>query len=164
MTVRNLVTAALFVALITLSTMYFRIIPLPAGYVHLGDTFIILACYFLKPKYAVPACALGSALADLFGFPLYAPATLVIKAVMALIICAAIYKKTTLLREILAVLAAALWMLLGYFLFNGFVYGWSPALASVALDWVQPAVCGVLGVACIEALKRIPALSSRREQ
>lgn len=46
---RELVTAALFVALITLTTAFVKIPLALTGYIHLGDTFIFLACYFLRP-------------------------------------------------------------------------------------------------------------------
>ena len=69
-TTQRLVFTALFTALITISTMFIRI-PLPLGYVNLGDAFIFLAVFLLGPVYGTFAGALGSGLADLLGFPFH---------------------------------------------------------------------------------------------
>lgn len=56
---RLLVTAALFAAVITLTTAYLLHIPVPTGYVHLGDAFVYLAASLLPAPYAVAAAAIG---------------------------------------------------------------------------------------------------------
>ena len=80
---RLLVTAALFAAVITLTTAYLLHIPVPTGYVHLGDAFVYLAASLLPAPYAVVAAAIGAGLADLLTYPAWMPATLVIKAVFS---------------------------------------------------------------------------------
>ena len=51
---------------------------------NLGDTVVLLGAYLLGPGYGAAAAGIGTALADLLGgYPVYVPATLVIKAVMA---------------------------------------------------------------------------------
>ena len=52
-------TAALFAAVITLTTAYLLHIPVPTGYVHLGDAFVYLAAPLLPAPYAVAAAANG---------------------------------------------------------------------------------------------------------
>ena len=75
MRTKSLAVAALFMALVMVTTAFVKI-PLPlTGYIHLGDTFIFLACFFLKKPYAIAASAMGSALADVIAFPVYAPAS-----------------------------------------------------------------------------------------
>ena len=84
--VKKLTFTGLMAALICVLTM-FPHIPIPAGsgYIHLGDGMILLAAMVVGPL-AIPAAAIGSALADLFsGYALYAPATAVIKGLVALI-------------------------------------------------------------------------------
>lgn len=161
---KSLTLAALFTALITVTTAFVQI-PLPlTGYIHLGDTFIFLACFFLKKPYAITASAVGSALADVIVFPVYAPATLIIKAVMALIFCLIAGKNGTLPRCTLGALAASVWMLLGYYVFNAAVlgYGWQTALVNFLLDSIQPLSCSVLGILCIQTSRRIPFLMKHR--
>ena len=55
------------------------------GYLNLGDVTILFAAALLGPAAAVPA-AIGSALADVWaGYVQYAPATFIIKGLVALI-------------------------------------------------------------------------------
>ena len=83
-TTKKLVTTALFMALTMVATMFIRI-PLPLGYVNLGDAFIFLAVFILGPVCGAIAGGVGAGLADLFGYITYAPGTLVIKAAMAIV-------------------------------------------------------------------------------
>ena len=56
-------------------------IPSIKGYTHLGDGMVILSGILLGPLYGALAAGIGSMLADIFsGYPLYAIATLLIKA------------------------------------------------------------------------------------
>ena len=82
---RDLVTAALFAAVIALTTAYLFHIPVPTGYIHLGDAFLYLAASLLPLPYAVAAASLGAGLADLLTYPAWALPTLLIKAAVALL-------------------------------------------------------------------------------
>lgn len=82
---RDLVTAALFAAVIALTTAYLFHIPVPTGYIHLGDAFLYLAASLLPLPYAVAAASLGAGLADLLTYPAWALSTLLIKAAVALL-------------------------------------------------------------------------------
>lgn len=112
--VYNIALIAVFGAFIFTFTAFVHF-PVGMGYVHLGDIFIFLACAFLG-GYAVIPAAVGSALADIFlGYAFYAPATLVIKALMPVIFLAAKGKKTrSNLRVLIAMIAASLFMQIGY--------------------------------------------------
>ena len=83
---RNLVTAALFAAAITVVTAYFLHIPIPgtSGYVHLGDALIYLAACLLPMPYAVGAASIGASLADLLTAPAWVAPTFFIKAMIVL--------------------------------------------------------------------------------
>ena len=83
-TTKKLVLTALLMALTVVATMFIRI-PLPMGYVNLGDAFVLLSVFMLGPIYGTIAAGVGSTLADLLGYPTYAPGTLIIKTVMALV-------------------------------------------------------------------------------
>ena len=83
---KKLISAALFSAIICVAT-YIVQIPMPAtgGYVNLGDCFVLTAGMMLGAGYGALAAGLGSALADMLaGYMQYAPATFVIKALMAI--------------------------------------------------------------------------------
>ena len=83
---QKIVMAALLAALACIATMIIKIPSPLKGYINLGDCIVLLAGWMLLPKYGFLAAGLGSALADLFsGYVIYAPATFVIKGVMAVI-------------------------------------------------------------------------------
>ena len=75
-------------ALTCVATIVIKI-PSPLnGYINLGDCIVLLSGWLLSPVYGFFAAGLGSALADLFsGYAAYAPATFLIKGLMALIAC-----------------------------------------------------------------------------
>ena len=81
---RMTVMTAAFAALACAATMVVKVPSPTGGYMNLGDTVVLLGGYLLGPGWGALAGSIGPALADvLLGAPLYAPATLVIKAVMA---------------------------------------------------------------------------------
>jgi len=62
-------------------TLFVRV-PVPGGgYFNLGDTLIVFAGLYAGSRVGALAGGIGSALADLMGFPLFAPITLVAKGV-----------------------------------------------------------------------------------
>lgn len=84
--VKRLVLTALFAALSCVATMVIHVPSPTGGYMNLGDTMVLLGAYCLGPVYGAAAGGIGSAMADLLsGYPVYVPATLVIKAVMAIL-------------------------------------------------------------------------------
>ena len=57
------------------------------GYIHLGDCMIFFAVLLLGWKWGAAAAGIGSALADLAGgYAYYAPITLAVKSVMAIVV------------------------------------------------------------------------------
>lgn len=154
----NLVLAALFAVLIFVGTASFSI-ALPFGYFNLGDGFLLLAAWILGGYYAMAGAALGAALADLIlGFVIYAPATLIIKAVMVVIafqIPKFISKDKPLFRfagYFTGSVLAELFMVVGYYLFESALYGFGAALASVPGNLLQGAAAVVMGNVVISIL------------
>jgi len=83
---KKLVIASLMAAITCIATMIIHIPSPLKGYLNLGDCVVLLSGWMLSPVYGFFAAGLGSALADVFsGYALYAPATFIIKGVMALI-------------------------------------------------------------------------------
>ena len=130
---KKLVIAALMAALTCVATMMITIPSPLKGYLNLGDCLVLTAGWMLSPAYGFLAAGIGSALADIFaGYFIYAPATFVIKGFMAIIACHGfrlLHKKCNhLISRILSGAAAELGMVLGYFVFEGFMYEFIPSL------------------------------------
>ncbi len=136
--IKNTTLSALFAAIIFVAT-FFVAIPLPTGYANLGDCFVILAGIILGP-YGVAAAAIGSCLCDIItgAFIIYAPATFIIKGIMAVLSYILLKRKYTLIRHIIAATLCEIIMVCGYFLYEFFIIGiGSAAIASVAGNCVQ---------------------------
>ena len=84
-TTQKIAVTALLAALTCVATMVIKIPSPMKGYLNLGDCVVLTAGWMLSPVYGFLAAGLGSALADLFsGYVVYAPATFLIKGLMAL--------------------------------------------------------------------------------
>jgi uncharacterized repeat protein (TIGR04002 family) len=81
---KHICLAAVMAAIIFVFTQFFHI-PSHTGYTHIGDAFVYLAGALLPWPYAMCAGAVGAALADLLsGYAIWAPASILIKALTAL--------------------------------------------------------------------------------
>ena len=137
----QLVFSAIMMCLITIATMFIRVpIPFTQGYAHLGDAMIFLSVLILGWRYGAVVAGIGSMLSDILGgYAVWAPWTLVIKAVMAIImgvfIAAALKKQRSqrflLFVEVIGMVLAGIWMCGGYYVAEAVIYGnWAtPALA-----------------------------------
>ena len=111
----------LFTALTFVITAYLHI-PTRSGYIHVGDAFIYLAAALLPWQYAIAVGAGGAFLADcLTGYAIWAPASVIIKALTALLFT---YKGKRILcpRNLLALFPAALLCVGGYYLYESLIY------------------------------------------
>ena len=98
--------AAIFTALVFVVTAYLHI-PTSNGYIHVGDGLIYLAACILPWPYAVAVGAGGALLADcLTGFAIWAPGSVIIKSLTALLFTSK-GKKIMELRNRLMLLPAA---------------------------------------------------------
>lgn len=164
--VRELVTAAMMAALVTVLTMFISIkIPgINGGYIHLGDSMIYAAAYLLGGPWGAVIGGLGSMLADLFaGYASYAPATLVIKAAMGFLVGAvsARYAGKALPR-IVASVGAGLLMTVGYFVYELALYGYAAAAAGIAFNLLQAVGGVIIAEPIIRILQRISRSISLR--
>lgn len=154
---RLFVTSGLFAALIFVVTAYLLHIPVPAtgGYIHLGDAFLYLAASLLPTPYAVAAGGIGEALSDaLTGSAVYAPFTLVIKALMALFFTA---KAPRFLcrRNAVMTIPAGLVCVGGYYLTEIILlHSWTAPLAEIPANLVQAVASGVIYVALAASFDR----------
>ncbi len=164
--IQNLVIAALFAAIICVATFVVKI-PSPAtnGYFNLGDCFVILAGFLLPPVYGMLAAGIGSALADILaGYVQYAPATFVIKALMAIavfLIIKAFKGKYTFFSKISAGFVAETVMVLGYFAYESLILGYGIAAAGSIFSNVMQGIVGIVAAfVIIAAIKKSKTLSA----
>ena len=119
---KYLCLASLMAAIIFIFTQFFHI-PSHNGYIHIGDAFVYLAGALLPWPYAMGAGAVGAALADcLSGYAMWAPASILIKAMTALCFTA---KQETILcrRNLLALIPAFLLCAGGYYGYEAMLIG-----------------------------------------
>ena len=143
--IKKTVFAAVFVALTFVSTYIIRIPSPTNGYVNLGDGFVLASGWLLGPVFGPLSAGIGSMFTDLLaGYTVYAPATLIIKALDCLV-AALIYSvfKRKLIGMIIGGIAGELIMVFGYFLFSALMLGNGLSAAlSITGDLVQ----GVMGI------------------
>ena len=150
---------ALIAALACVATMIIKIPSPMKGYLNLGDCIVLLAGWILAPGYGFVAAGLGSALADVFsGYVIYAPATFVIKGCMALIAfaCFKLMNKKIgkLPSQLIGAVLAEIAMVMGYFVFEGFLYGFGPSLVNIPANAVQGAAGIVIGIILIKIFEK----------
>lgn len=79
----NMCSAAMFTAIIFVLTRFVSV-PVASGYVHFGDALVYIAASVMGGPWAFFAAAVGEAFADIaYGMAYYAPATLIVKALIA---------------------------------------------------------------------------------
>jgi uncharacterized membrane protein len=153
--IEKLVLSAMFCALVFAATWIS--VPAPGvGNVNLGDAMILLCAWMLGGPYAVVAGALGAALTDLMGaYAIYAPATLLIKALMVLVAILVAkglrsIRVPTFPSLLVSGICAELVMIVGYYLYEAFFLslGAVGALLSVPFNAVQGALGLILALLC----------------
>ena len=131
-------------------------IPLPSGYgyVNLGDAGVFLCACLLPGGLGALAAGVGAALADLIlGWAMYAPVTLLIKGLTALLAGLALRraKKAGLPLSLLCCLLVPL----GYFLYETILLTAPVAAVNVLPNALQAAIGAALGTFVSKQLKAI---------
>ena len=158
-TTQRIVMAALLAALTCVATMIIKIPSPLKGYLNLGDCVVLLAGWMLSPTYGFLAAGLGSALDDTFyGYVTYIPATFVIKGLMALI---AFYgfkllhsKLGNISSRIISGIVAEVVMVAGYFIFEGFLYGFGPSLVNIPANVIQGIAGLIIGTILVKVFEK----------
>ena len=157
---KRIVITALMAAMVCVATMIIKIPSPMKGYLNIGDCIVLLCGWLLAPGYGFVAAGLGSALADLFsGYITYAPATFLIKGTMALIAfgCFGLMNKRIgkLPSQIIGAVLAEIVMVLGYFVFEGFMYGFIPSAVNIPANAVQGTAGLILGIILVKVFERL---------
>jgi uncharacterized repeat protein (TIGR04002 family) len=144
--IKNVCLAATFTAIVFVLTAYLQI-PSHTGYIHIGDSFIMLSACLLPTPYAVFVGAGGAVLADcLTGYALWAPASVVIKALTALMFT---NKKENIinLRNLLAIIPSFILCIGGYYIYEAFISGnFIAPLSGMLGSLMQSLLSGILFV------------------
>ena len=156
---KKLVMASLLAALCCVATMIIKIPSPLKGYLNLGDCVVLLSGWLLSPAYGFAAAGIGSALADVFsGYVTYAPATFIIKGLMALIAYFGFKilqnKIGNLPSRIISGIVAEAIMALGYFVFEGYLYGFIPSIVNVPANAVQGVAGIIIGTILIKVFEK----------
>ena len=156
---KKIVIASMLAALTCVATMIIKIPSPLKGYLNLGDCVVLLAGWMLNPVYGFLAAGFGSALADLFsGYIIYVPATFLIKGFMALVAYFGFKllhnKIGKLPSRILTGIVAEVLMVLGYFVFEGFLYGFAPSVVNIPANSVQGVAGLILGCVLVRIFEK----------
>ena len=156
--IRTMVMAAVLAALACVATMVIQIPSPMNGFVNLGDCFVLLSGWLLGPWWGAAAGGIGSMLADLLlGYGHYAPGTLVITGLMALVgalVFKALGKKSA--AALVSGVVSEVIMVVGYFGYAGLLLGKGiGAAASIPGNLVQGAVGLVAGFLLLQVARRI---------
>ena len=128
MSAKTITITALSMAIICISTMFIQV-PIPLGYAHLGNVFILLVSTIFGRRIGMISSGFGSALADLLtGFSMWILPTLIIKIIMGLIIASIAYNKNKpfkifSIRVLIASILSVSWMVIGYTFSGAMLYG-----------------------------------------
>ena len=156
---QKIVIAAMLAALTCIATMIIKIPSPLKGYLNLGDCVVLLSGWLLSPLYGFLAAGLGSGLADLIsGYGVYVPATFIIKGVMAI----AVYfgfrflqnKVTNISARIVSGIVAELIMVFGYYVFEGFLYGFGASLVNIPANAVQGVAGLIIGTILVKIFEK----------
>lgn len=162
----NLIVRIAMLCALTAVVTIVLVIPIPnlaGAYINAGDAIVYTCAFILGGGWGALAAGIGSAAADLLlGSALYAPATLLIKGLMALIAGRVMARGAgTFLNRLLALALGGLVMPLGYFLYECILYGGAAALAGLPFNLIQYAGGLALGLCFIQAVDKV--LNRKRE-
>lgn len=165
-TTQKIAIASMLAALACVATMIIKIPSPLKGYINLGDCVVLLSGWLLPPGYSFLAAGVGSALADIFsGYAVYAPITFAIKGLMAVVA----YFCRKLLKEkigniptlVIGGITAEILMIAGYYIFEGFMYGFGASVVNVPPNAVQGVAGLIFGIALIKIFEKNKILSNK---
>ena len=133
---QRIVIAALLAAVTCVVTMIVKIPSPLKGYLNLGDWVVLIAGWMLSPMYGFLAAGLGSVLVAFYGYKLTHR------------------KLGNLPARIMSGTVAEIVMILGYFLFEGILYGFGPSVVNIPANAVQGVAGLVLGIILMKVFEK----------
>ncbi len=146
---------AIMSALVTVGTFIIRIPNPMGGYFNVGDVMIFVCALTFNPIMSGLAGGIGSAIADMIGFPVFVIPTLIIKGLEGFF-AGLISNKKNVYRDVLATVVAGSEMIIGYFLVELYPLQWGlgGALAEVPGNIAQILIGGLVGIPIALVLRR----------
>lgn len=160
---KDMVISALLIALVFVATRFINIrlpIAVNGGLVHLGNAMLFVAAIVFGGKKGAIAGAFGMGLFDLLSeWAIWAPATFIIRGIMGYIIGTMANSKDRngkkILWNIVGIVLAAIWMVMGYYVAEGILYGnWIAPLTSIPGNITQLIIGAIIGIPLAAALKK----------
>jgi len=147
---------AISATLVAVSTLIIQIpVPATGGYINVGDAMVFTSALLFGPIIGGVAGGVGSALADIISYPIFAPYTLVIKGLEGFI-SGYISDRKSAVKDLLAWIIGSATMVLGYFVAEAYVMGLEPLLAAVEIpgNIFQVVLGGVVGIPLSRVLRK----------
>jgi len=166
---RSVAMVAVMSAVVLVLTLMIKI-PTPAkGYIHLGDAAIFFAAFAFGPLVGGAAGGLGTALADLFGYPQWAVISLLVHGFQGWVVGAMVHGVGRAARDLpgwyqilSAVGVGCAVVVVGYLLGGVVLVGAGAALAEVPANIIQGLSGGLVGAPLYYAVRRAyPPLAQR---
>lgn len=157
--VQFLTITALFIALTYVFTAFVNVrLPITAngGLIHLGNVPLFICAILFGKKSGALAGGIGMGLFDLLsGWTAWAPFTFVIVAIMGYVVGTITEKHHGLGFDALAIAAACVIKVAGYYIAEGIIYGnWITPVTSIPGNLVQIGVAAVVVLIVIEPLRK----------
>jgi uncharacterized membrane protein len=159
----RIATIAILTAVTAVLTFLVRI-PVPAtkGYFNLGDTVIYFTAFTLGPVSALLTGGLGTAIADLIGYPSFAPISLFVHGLQGLVAALVAViplggrrtPRTFSPSWLLAVIAGTAVMCGGYLAAESVMVGFGAALVELPFNLLQNLVGAVVGISLSLAVRK----------
>ncbi|HEY8362476.1 MAG TPA: ECF transporter S component [Tissierellaceae bacterium] len=156
MKTKELTKLAVLIAMTTVMTMVIHIPTVATnGYINLGDMVVFLSAMILGRRGGFIVGSFGSSLADLLlGYTHYIPITFIVKGLEGYITGLILDTKIGKIKPFIATIIGGLWMALGYYIAEIFMYGAEAALATIPGNLMQGFVGAVTSILLYMALKR----------
>ncbi len=130
MDTKRITKISIFMAM-SIALTFFPKILTPTGYIHLGDSIIILSAFFLGPIDAMLVGGIGHAMADIIsGYAIYAIPTLLIKGLLG-------YAMGKIKNKYISMPLGILIVISGYFIFESIYFSIEAGLFSILTSFVQ---------------------------
>lgn len=153
--IRRMALIALMGALIFVLTAIPRIpVPATGGYVHLGDAGITFAAYAFGPWVAMFAGGIGTAMADMLGFPQWALFSLLVHGLQGFVMGMIVKKAVNVWTVILSVIAGAAIVVGGYFIAGTILEGAAVATLELIPNTIQGLSGGLIGMPLYLAVRK----------
>nr|WP_243122838.1 ECF transporter S component [Haloimpatiens lingqiaonensis] len=158
-----MVISALLIALVFVATRFINIrlpIAVNGGLIHLGNAMLFVAAIVFGGKKGAIAGAFGMGLFDLLSeWAIWAPATFIIRGVMGYIIGNMANSNDRngkkILWNLVGIILASIWMIVGYYVAEGILYGnWIAPATSIPGNITQLIIGAIIGIPLAAALKK----------